>query len=129
MQGPHKLSRNFPSDSKVDDTSFSVVLEWDMSFATAKLLYNETEFEGYHLSDFDYSNGGISFETAPDFAFLGRNNTQDSESIEAQLVSNGEGALQWMVGLYKYEQEADWGWVSALDGEVIPYGYGHVSKF
>ena len=124
-QGPYTVSRNFPSDSIVDDTSLSVVLEWDLSFATAKLLYNETDFEGYHLSDFDYSNGGTSFETAGDFAFLGRNNTQESESIEAQLVSNTDGPLQWMVGVYNYEQEADWGWVSALGGEVIPYGYGH----
>jgi len=127
--GPYSVSRNFPSDSVVDDTSLSVVLEWDTSFATAKILYNETEFEGYHLSDFDYSNGGTSFETAGDFAFLGRNNSQESESVEAQLVSNSDGDLQWMVGLYKYEQEADWGWVSALGGEVIPYGYGHNDFF
>ncbi|MFT5572355.1 MAG: iron complex outermembrane receptor protein [Cryomorphaceae bacterium] len=124
-QGPHTVSRNFPSDSRVDDSSTSLVLEYDMDFATAKLLYNETEFEGYHLSDFDYSNGGVTLETAGDYAFLGRNNSQESESIEAQIVSNGDTSLQWMVGLYKYEQTADWGWVSKLGGEIIPYGYGH----
>ena len=123
--GPWSVSRNFPSNARIDDKSTSVALEYEASFATAKLLHNKTDFEGYFESDFDYSNGGPTIDTVGDFAFLGRNNTQETKSTELQLISNSETAFDWMLGYYNYEQDSDWGWVSAIAGEIIPYGYGH----
>ena len=122
--GPWSVSRNFPSSSDIEDTSTSLALQYDANAVTAKLLYNETDFDGFFLSDFDYSNGGAILGATGDFAFLGRNNTQETNSIEAQLVSNTDSAFEWMLGYYNYEQKADWGWVSSFDGVLANYGYG-----
>ena len=123
--GPWSVSRNFPSDAHIDDTSTSLALEYDASFATVKLLHNKTDFEGYFLSDFDYSNGGPTLDTVGDWSFLGRNNSQETKSTEFQLISNGDSAFDWMLGYYNYEQDSDWGWISIFSGVLTPYGYGH----
>ncbi len=124
-KGPWDVSRNFPSAAKLDDTSITLAINWDLDFATVKLTYNDSEFEGIQFSDFDYSDGGPSWGEQGDWAFLGWNSSQTSDSLELQLISNGDGDLQWVAGYYQFEQDADWGWISSFDGVLSNYGYGH----
>lgn len=124
-EGPHDVYRNFPSAAVLDDESITLAITWDFSFATAKLTYNDAEFEGIQYSDFDYSEGGPAWGEQGDWAFLGWNSSQESDSFELQLVSNTDGPLQWVAGIYQFEQDADWGWISSFDGVLSNYGYGH----
>ncbi len=124
-EGPWEVSRNFPSAAKLDDTSVTLAVNWDLGFATAKLTYNDSDFEGIQFSDFDYSDGGPNWQEQGDWAFLGWNSSQSSNSSELQLVSNSDGNLQWVAGVYQFEQDADWGWISSFGGVLANYGYGH----
>ncbi len=123
--GPWDVSRNFPSSANLDDSSITLGVNWDLDFATARLTYNNSDFEGIQFSDFDYSDGGPAWGEQGDWAFLGWNSSQASDSFEFQLLSNSTGPLEWVAGLYQFEQDADWGWISSFDAVLTNYGYGH----
>jgi len=127
--GPWQVSRNIVSTADLADDSLTLSFAYHTEFATLKLMHNQTSFEGEQFSDFDYSDGGPTVETVADWSFLGWNSSQETESTEFQVLSNGDGALEWMLGYYKYEQDADWGWISAFDGVITPYGYGHTDYY
>ena len=112
-QGPWKVARNLDSLADIESTSTTLSLNWHLSFADFKLIYNVTDFEGQQQYDSDYSDGGDALNNG----FTGWDSAQDTWSAEAQLVSSGEGALEWMLGYYFYEQTANWNW-NALENGV-----------
>ena len=114
-QGPWKVRRNLASEADIESTSSTIALNWDLSFATFKVVYNITDFEGTQQYDSDYSDGGDSQNNG----FTGWDSAQDTWSTEVQLVSSGEGSLEWMLGYYFYEQTANWNWNSLENGVFI----------
>jgi iron complex outermembrane receptor protein len=110
----------------LDDESITLELSYDLSFATAKLTVNQTDFEGVQFYDSDYSDAGSLSEQAG--KFIGWNSSQEDSSSELQLTSNSDGALQWTLGYYQFKQESDWGWIGSDydgNGTNVEYIWGH----
>lgn len=113
-QGPYQVIRDLASTADTESTSSTLTLTWDFDFATLKFVGNTTDFEGRQISDFDYSDGGDPLNSG----FAGWDSEQDTWSTELQLISNSEGALEWMLGFYQYEQTSNWNWLDIIDGAV-----------
>jgi len=124
--GPWNVSRNESSAAVLDDESITLELSYDLSFATAKLTVNQTDFEGVQFYDSDYSDAGSVSEQPG--KFIGWNSSQEDSSSELQLTSNSDGALQWTLGYYQFKQESDWGWIGSDydgNGTNVKYIWGH----
>jgi len=123
--GPWEVSRNESSVAVIDDKSITLDITYDLDFASVRLTHNETEFDGLQFYDSDYSDVGSIADAGK---FVGWVSTQDDTSTEMQLISNGDGDLQWTLGYYMFEQDSDWGWVGSDyggNGTLVEYIWGH----
>ncbi|WP_405054485.1 TonB-dependent receptor [Thalassotalea fonticola] len=105
-KGPYDVYRNAFSLDKQEAFSATAVFEWYTDFADIKWTSNYSELSGKQFYDNDYSDGGLDFVGG-----FGRQDDQETISSEIQFSSNHEGPLQWIAGLYYYDQEADWEWI------------------
>ena len=125
--GPYDVYRNAFSWDKQETFSATTVLEYYANFADLKWTTNYSKLSGTQFYDNDYSDGGLDYVGG-----FGRLDDQKNFSTELQLSSNHEGPLQWIAGLYYYDQEADWSWLwredttgdGAADSVVVP-GWGN----
>ncbi len=112
-QGPWRIARNQESMADIENNVYTLNLDWDFpDFATLRFIGNITEMDGIQNYDPDYSDGGDSLNSG----FTGWISSQETWSTELQLVSNTDGAIDWMVGLYYYDQTANWNWLDLEDG-------------
>jgi len=112
-QGPWKIARNTRSNGTTDNMSYTLNVDWDFpDFATLRFIGNVTDFDGEQNYDPDYSDGGDPLNNG----FGGWVSAQDTWSGELQLVSNTSGSLDWLLGLYFYEQKANWNWLDLVNG-------------
>ena len=114
-EGPWDVRRNQESLADLESVSTTLTLNWDIGFATLKLIGNLTDFEGTQQYDSDYSDGGDPRNNG----FTGWDSDQETWSTELQLISNGDGPLEWMLGYYYYEQTSNWNWNALSDGAWI----------
>lgn len=108
--GPYDVYRNAMSWDKQEAFSGTATLEWYTDFADVKWTSNYSELSGKQFYDSDFSDGGVDFVGG-----FGRSDDQKTISSELQLSSNDDGPLQWIAGLYYFDQEADWSWISSTD--------------
>jgi len=113
--GPWDVNRNFISAAQYEHEINTLDLNWDMGFASLQWLSNWTRFEGSQTYDNDYSSEG-KFTSS---AFAGWRTVEQNWSSELRLSSNGNGALNWLLGLYWSDREADWGWLAAHNGAIF----------
>jgi len=118
-QGPWRIARNQRSNADVENKVATLNLDWNFpDFATLRFIGNVTEMEGSQNYDPDYSDGGDALNSG----FTGWQSSQDTWSTELQLVSNTDGRIDWMAGLYFYDQTANWNWLDLEDGEFsVPH--------
>lgn len=109
-EGPYDVYRNAMSLDKQEAFSATAILEWYTEGADFKWTSNYSELSGKQFYDNDYSDGGLDFVGG-----FGRQDDQKTISTELQVSSNHEGPLQWIAGLYYFDQEADWEWLSSTD--------------
>ncbi|MCH8058017.1 MAG: TonB-dependent receptor [Proteobacteria bacterium] len=112
--GPWAVYRNFISAAQYEHEVNTIDLNWDMGFARAQWLSSYTKYEGTQTYDNDYSSEG-EFTSS---AFAGWGTSESGWSSELRLSSNGNGALNWLLGLYWSDQEANWGWLEAKNGVI-----------
>jgi outer membrane receptor protein involved in Fe transport len=112
-QGPWRIARDQESMADIENNVYTLNLDWDFpDFATLRFIGNITEMDGVQNYDPDYSDGGDSLNAG----FTGWISSQDTWSTELQLVSNTDGRIDWMAGLYYYDQTATWNWLDLEDG-------------
>jgi len=104
--GPYDVYRNAMSLDKQEALSATAIFEWYTDAADFKWTSNYSELKGSQFYDNDYSDGGLDFVGG-----FGRQDDQKTISTELQISSNHEGPLQWIAGLYYFDQEADWNWL------------------
>ncbi|MFT7006100.1 MAG: iron complex outermembrane receptor protein [Colwellia sp.] len=104
--GPYDVYRNAMSWDKQESFSATAVFEWNTDFADIKWTSNYSELSGKQFYDSDYSDGGLDFVGG-----FGRQDDQETMSSELQISSNHEGPLQWIAGVYYFDQEADFDWI------------------
>ena len=124
-EGPWDVRRNQSSNADLESTAYTLTVNWDVGFGTFKFIGNTNEFDGEQNFDGDYSDGGDPDNSG----FSGWRSGQDSWSTELQLVSNGDGPLEWMVGAYYFEQESDWTWLELVDGTYEVPHWDRVGKY
>ena len=112
--GPWAVYRNFISAAQYEHEVNTVDLNWDIGFASLQWLSSLTKFEGTQTYDNDYSSEG-EFTSS---AFAGWGTSESGWSSELRLSSNGNEALNWLLGFYWSDQEANWGWLEAKDGVI-----------
>ena len=112
-QGPWLIARDQKGDGDIDNSVYTLDLAWDFpDFATLKFIGNTTKMDGQQNYDPDYSDGGDSENSG----FTGWRSSQDTWSTKLQLVSNTDSRVDWMLGLYYYDQTANWNWLELVDG-------------
>lgn len=112
-EGPWRVKRNLESNADLESQSVTLNMAYDFGFATVKFIGNWTDFQGNQNYDSDYSDGGDPLNNG----FTGWDSDQQTWSTELQLISNGDGPLQWLLGAYYYEQEANWNWQEFDNGK------------
>ena len=117
-QGPWKVSRNMQSGVDIDTDFYTLSVEYDFEFAVLQYTANLTTLEGKQWYDPDYTDGADPVNSG----FVGWTSSQDTTSHELQLVSAGDSSLQWLVGLYTFEQTANWNWLELVnDALEVPH--------
>ncbi|MGI9225351.1 MAG: TonB-dependent receptor [Woeseiaceae bacterium] len=111
-RGPWEVSRDLKSNAETESGSSTLTATWDLDSVTLKAIGNVTDFEGQQNYDSDYSDGGDPLNNG----FTGWDSEQDTWSVELQVMSNTDSSLDWMLGYYYYEQEADWNWLEFENG-------------
>jgi outer membrane receptor protein involved in Fe transport len=104
--GPYDVYRNAMSLDKQEAFSATATLEWYTDVADIKWTSNYSTLKGKQFYDNDYSDGGLDFVGG-----FGREDDQKTLSTELQISSNNDSPLQWIAGLYYFDQEADWAWI------------------
>ncbi|KUJ84499.1 hypothetical protein AVO43_02035 [Microbulbifer sp. ZGT114] len=117
-QGPWKVSRNMASSVDLKSNFGTLNVDYDLGFASVKYTANYTDFDGEQTYDPDYTDGGDGITSG----FVGWISSQETQSHEVQLSSNGDGALEWMLGAYYFEQASGWNWLERNAGSPeIPH--------
>lgn len=92
-----------------ESDSFSLQVDYDLDFSTLTLLPSYAENRNRLVSSFLF--GSILPFTGPDYTINDNYNEQDVStdysSMEARLTSNGEGPLQYVLGLYYLKSDGD----------------------
>lgn len=99
-QDPYKIAQDVPQFREVDSNFFSAQISWDVGdFATLRLITAYT--------DFYLARGGESDFSPLDSQLVSI--AQDVETItqEVQLLSQETSPLEWLVGFYYLDEEAD----------------------
>lgn len=110
--GPWDVARNMASLTELENLSTSLVLKWNLGFATLEWLANKSKFESMQVFDSDYSNGGSIYNSD----FNGWNSFSDTLSSDLRLKSGNQGRFDWLLGIYLLSMETDWGWLETRDG-------------
>ena len=111
-QGPWKVKRNLRSNADTTSTSTTLTLNWEFESVSLRFIGNMTSFDGQQNYDGDYSDGGDPLNNG----FTGWDSSQDTWSTELQLLSSNDSALEWMLGIYYFDQTANWNWQWMVDG-------------
>jgi len=111
-QGPWVVKRNLSSNADTTSTSITLDLNWDFESVSLRFIGNGTSFEGQQNYDGDFTDGGDPLNNG----FTGWISDQDTYSVELQLLSNNDSALEWMLGYYYYDQTAQWNWQDMENG-------------
>ena len=117
--GPYDVYRNAISFDEQDVLSLTAVIDWAMPFADLKWTGNYSKLSGAQFYDNDYSDGGLDLVGG-----FGRQDDQETFSVELQATSNDDGPLKWVGGVYYFNQEADWEWLWRDNGQIVRTGLG-----
>ncbi|MEH6583223.1 MAG: TonB-dependent receptor [Halioglobus sp.] len=98
---PRKVDMGDVLRAKTDNNNrITTHVTWDLDAVTVKYIGNYTE------SDYEAVNGDLGGTSNPDVRILeGTENLTESYSHEIQFISASEGPLQWVAGLYYYNEE------------------------
>lgn len=98
---PFKLSSDFQGSVEVDDQiTFQSTLTVDLEGVTIRMLNGYQDYSWYGDKDFDGLSGPASYIES-----IGQ--AEESTQHEIQFISNGDGDLEWVVGLFYYQNDLD----------------------
>ncbi len=97
----YKVDQNDPLQAKnFNNNKYITQVTWDLDDVTVK--YIGSYFEG----DYTAKRGDLGMTSNPDVRVVeGVQNNLESYSNELQMLSAGDGPLQWVAGLYYYHNE------------------------
>lgn len=97
---PFTIDTNFPVSEELDSLDMSLDISYEMDSMTFRSLTGYADFESLPVGDNDYSS---------QTAILNRADILSGEAQtlqqEFQLISNGDGPFDWVVGLFYMQDE------------------------
>ncbi|MGI9296173.1 MAG: TonB-dependent receptor [Pseudomonadales bacterium] len=107
--------RRFLTPSEFEANIISLEVEADIGFATFTSSTSYTETEVFATNDIsnlyeaiDEGSGGAAYFGSPRLAFLTEADSEfEAITQEFRLVSNGDGAWDWVVGVYYNDNESN----------------------
>jgi iron complex outermembrane recepter protein len=111
-----RFSTNVPSDRVTEESDTALMtLTWNLPFADFKWVGGITEYQFHSFTDsdgiareyYDYTPAASPGDTVRVVNGSRLRFYEDKQywSNEFNLASNGEGDVQWLVGLYQYKEE------------------------
>jgi len=98
---PFKLSSDFQGSVEVDDQiTFQSTLTIDLDGVTIRMLNGYQDYSWAGDKDFDGLSGPASYVES-----IGQ--AEESVQHEVQFVSNGDGNIDWVIGLFYYQNDLD----------------------
>lgn len=119
--GPYSVSRDALSQSKQSGDSINLQVNYDLGWADLSVIGAYDEYENLQFYDGDYSNGAYDGGDALSNGFAGYDTLQESLSGEIRLASQGAGPLEWLVGGFWFQSEADWQFGFLNNGQYQRY--------
>ena len=96
---PFKLSSDFQGSVEVNDAkAFQSTLTFELDGFNIKMLNGYTDQSWYSEKDFDGTASPVSFVEK-----IGQ--AEKTQQHEIQFISNGDGDIDWLVGLFYFEIE------------------------
>ncbi len=97
---PYKVSRNTPTTRDGEQLAASAELTWGLGGAELKLIAGYIDSELTRTNDDDFSENPASITTVGD--------DYHTFSAELQLSSVGESQLEWIAGLYHFDDDSNY---------------------
>ncbi|MGI9237003.1 MAG: TonB-dependent receptor [Woeseiaceae bacterium] len=149
----YRFSSDFRPLRKIDETSFSALVNWDIGFAALRANIGVFDYEEFRLTDSDFSdststwqanNPGVTPGTSTGDGYwqqcwggptcgLAAGQRVNSEAVQADvnLNSKGDGALQWTVGFFLYDDSGNgdtssefvWGYTDTTAPQNVTWGH------
>tara|TARA_R110002110_G_scaffold413729_1_gene641582 strand:+ start:67118 stop:69532 length:2415 start_codon:yes stop_codon:yes gene_type:complete len=145
---PFEISADFRPQRDIEETSFSALINWDLSFATLRANIGIFDYEEFRLSDSDLSaNPTLNGQEVGEYTGFcvdysnpegpwwywdaqtqqrcgiaaGERNESNAIQADINLNSNGDGPLQWTLGYFLYDD-------SDADDTSSEFVYGYVTS-
>ncbi len=149
----YRFSSDFRPLRDIEETSFSVLANWDIGFASLRANFGIFDYEEFRLTDSDFSdsastwierNPGTPAPTTTGTGYwqqcwggpycgLAAGQRVNSEATQADigLNSNTDGPLQWTVGFFYYDDSDDgdtssefvWGYTDTVDPQSVTWAH------
>ncbi len=149
----YKITSDFVPQRQIDETSFSALVNWDVGFANLRANIGVFDYEEFRLTDSDFSystsvwqdnNPGVTPPTSTGDGYwqqcwggptcglaAGQRVNSKATQADINLNSNSDGALQWTVGFFYYDDSGDgdtssefvWGYTDTTDTQSISWGH------
>jgi len=107
---PYKVARNAVSFDQQETNALTLQAKLAGDAMDTKVTLNYSTLSGAQFYDNDYTPSGADI-----YGGFGRQDDHETISAEAQFTSNSEGPLSWVAGVYYFDQETDWEWLSSAD--------------
>jgi len=149
----YKITSDFVPQREIDETSFSALVNWDIGFANLRANIGVFDYEEFRLTDSDFSystsvwqdnNPGMAPPTSTGAGYwqqcwggptcgLAAGQRVNSKATQGDigLNSNNDGALQWTLGFFYYDDSGDgdtssefvWGYTDTTDTQSVSWGH------
>ena len=151
--GIHRISSDFTPMRKIDETSFSMLVNWDLGPVTLRANMGSFDYEEFRLTDSDFSpnptswaqrNSGVTPPSSTGPAYwaqcwggpscglaAGQRVNSNATQADINLTYLGEGRLLWTLGYFSYDDSGDgdtssefvWGYTDAAAPQNITWGH------
>ena len=149
----YKITSDFTPLREIDETSFSALINWDVGFANLRANIGIFEYEEFRLTDSDFSFAASVWQqdnpgqtpptsTGPGYwqqcwggpscgLAAGQRVNSDAVQADINLNSNTDGALQWTLGFFYYDDSGDgdtssefvWGYTDSNAPQNVTWGH------
>ena len=149
----YRISSDFIPQRKIDETSFSAMVNWDIGFADLRANIGVFDYEEFRLTDSDFSfstsvwqdnNPGQTPGTSIGDGYwqqcwdgptcgLAAGQRVNSKATQADigLNSNNDSALQWTLGFFYYDDSGNgdtssefvWGYTDTTDPQSVSWAH------
>ena len=109
---PYLINNDYRGSLKLKNTGFSANIAYDLGSVTLKSITGYSDFKTTRTQDTDFSSSVIG----ADYQFT----SAKTFSQELQLVSNGNGPLNYVLGAYYFKDKLNGTFINEQFVQVIP---------